>query len=53
MTDTTAPWHADLSIDQQPPLRTAALRLADEFTGVYSTELMPHQASPCEPGAPA
>ncbi len=37
MTD-TAHWHADLSVDQQLALRTAAARLATEFTGVYGAE---------------
>ncbi|RAO37461.1 Arsenate reductase (glutaredoxin) [Micromonospora saelicesensis] len=36
MTDTHA--HPRMSIDQQLALRTAATRLAEEFTGVYGTE---------------
>jgi protein-tyrosine-phosphatase len=35
---TTSYWHDDLSIDQQLALRTAATRLAGEFTGIYGPE---------------
>lgn len=38
MTDATAYQRADLSIDQQLALHTAAVRLGDEFTGRYGTE---------------
>jgi arsenate reductase (thioredoxin) len=38
MTDTTAYWRADLSIDQALALKTAAARLAAEFDGTYGTE---------------
>ncbi|GAA3944463.1 arsenate reductase ArsC [Actinoplanes auranticolor] len=38
MTDTTAYWRADLSIDQTLALKTAAARLAAEFDGTYGTE---------------
>jgi arsenate reductase (thioredoxin) len=35
---TTSYWHGDLSVDQQLALRTAATRLAGEFTGIYGPE---------------
>jgi arsenate reductase (thioredoxin) len=35
---TTAFWHKDLPIDQQLALRTAATRLAGEFTDIYGPE---------------
>ena len=35
MTETTASWRADLSIDQALALKTAATRLAAEFDGAY------------------
>jgi protein-tyrosine-phosphatase len=38
MTDTTAHWRADLSIDQALALKTAATRLAAEFGGIYGPE---------------
>ncbi|WP_426502930.1 arsenate reductase ArsC [Dactylosporangium sp. McL0621] len=38
MTDATAYYHPDLSVDQQLALRTAATRLAREFDGTYGTE---------------
>jgi protein-tyrosine-phosphatase len=38
VTDTTAFHPDDLSIDQRSALRTAALRLRDEFAGVYGTD---------------
>ena len=38
MTDTTAYWRADLSIDQALALKTAAARLAAEFDGTYGPE---------------
>ncbi|WP_347404778.1 arsenate reductase ArsC [Micromonospora sp. WMMD1102] len=38
MTDLTTHRRPDISIDQQLALRTAAVRLADEFGGVYGTE---------------
>jgi protein-tyrosine-phosphatase len=38
MTDLTAHRRADVSIDQQLALHTAAVRLAGEFSGVYGTE---------------
>ena len=38
MTDTTAYWRADLSIDQHLALTTAAARLAGEFDGTYGAE---------------
>jgi protein-tyrosine-phosphatase len=38
MTDTTAYWHTDLSIDQVLALKTAATRLAAEFHGTYGPE---------------
>jgi arsenate reductase len=39
MADTTGTtWRQDLSIDQQLALNTAAVHLADEFTGLYGTE---------------
>ncbi len=38
MTDTTAYWRPDLSIDQALALKTAAARLAAEFDGTYGPE---------------
>lgn len=38
MTEAVSHHRADLSVDQQAALHTAALRLADEFAGVYGTE---------------
>ncbi|MGI5151348.1 arsenate reductase ArsC [Plantactinospora sp. CA-294935] len=38
MTDLTASRRADVSIDQQLALHTAAVRLGDEFSGIYGTE---------------
>ncbi|MFY1691875.1 arsenate reductase ArsC [Plantactinospora sp. WMMB782] len=38
MTDLTTHRRPDISIDQQLALRTAAVRLADEFAGVYGIE---------------
>lgn len=38
MTDATAYYHPDLSVDQQLALRTAASRLAREFAGTYGIE---------------
>jgi protein-tyrosine-phosphatase len=38
MTDTTAYWRTDLSIDQALALKTAAARLAAEFDGTYGPE---------------
>jgi arsenate reductase len=38
MTDTTAHWQAELSIDQTLALKTAATRLAAEFDGTYGPE---------------
>jgi protein-tyrosine-phosphatase len=38
VTDITAHRRGDLSVDQQLALRTAATRLADEFTGVFGQE---------------
>ncbi|HEY6593353.1 MAG TPA: arsenate reductase ArsC [Asanoa sp.] len=38
MTDVTAHYFGDLSIDQQLALRTAARRLGDDFAGAYSAE---------------
>jgi arsenate reductase (thioredoxin) len=38
MTDTTAYWRPDLSIDQTLALKTAATRLAAEFDGTYGPE---------------
>jgi arsenate reductase len=38
MTDTTAFWRAELSIDQVLALKTAAARLAAEFDGTYGPE---------------
>ncbi|MGI5175340.1 arsenate reductase ArsC [Dactylosporangium sp. CA-152071] len=38
MTDATAYYHPDLSVDQQLALRTAATRLAREFDGTYGAE---------------
>lgn len=40
MTDTSPHLRADLSVDQQLALRTAAARLAAEFAGTYGTETM-------------
>jgi protein-tyrosine-phosphatase len=38
MTDTTASWRQDLSIDQTLALKTAATRLGREFDGTYGPE---------------
>ncbi|RSM73191.1 phosphotyrosine protein phosphatase [Actinoplanes sp. ATCC 53533] len=38
MTDTTAHWRAEMSIDQALALKTAAARLAAEFDGTYGPE---------------
>jgi protein-tyrosine-phosphatase len=38
MTDALSYQHAGLSIDQQLALHTAAVRLGEEFTGLYGTE---------------
>jgi arsenate reductase (thioredoxin) len=40
MTDTTSYQRPDLSVDQQLALHTAAVRLGDEFTGLYGTEMI-------------
>ncbi|MGX6602151.1 hypothetical protein ACWKSP_08465 [Micromonosporaceae bacterium Da 78-11] len=39
MTDTTAYWRPDLSIDQTLALKTAATRLAAEFDGTYGMDV--------------
>ena len=38
MTDTSIYLRASIPVDQQLALRTAAVRLADEFAGIYGTE---------------
>jgi protein-tyrosine-phosphatase len=38
MPDTTVSWQPDVSVDQKVALRTAATRLAGEFTGTYGAE---------------